>query len=61
MTLRNHNNSAGSSSNGDGGTRHGSAGGDSTRSTDTIKGPLASFSTVRNQPLKLHTKRQQYV
>ncbi|KXT14282.1 hypothetical protein AC579_1269 [Pseudocercospora musae] len=37
--------------------RHGSTGADSTRSTDTVRGPFGSFTPHR--PLKLHTKRQQ--
>ncbi|KAI5364198.1 Putative ras-associating (RA) domain, adenylyl cyclase class-3/4/guanylyl cyclase [Septoria linicola] len=49
MTLRNTTASS---------DRHGSTGTDSTRSTDTVRGPFGSFSTVKSQPLKLHTRRE---
>ncbi|GIZ49067.1 hypothetical protein CKM354_001210700 [Cercospora kikuchii] len=49
MTLRNTTSSS---------DRHGSTGAESTRSTDTVRGPFGSFSTVRSQPPKLHTRRE---
>lgn len=39
------------------GKRHGSTGAESSRSVDTVRGPFASFSTVKGLG-KLHTKRQ---
>lgn len=45
------------------GKRHGSSGADSQRSTDTIRGPFASFSAGRSgaAPGQILAKRSQYV